>query len=462
MSSFMEKKVIDVVEIEKHRKDPSLRSMGTIDITMMGIGAIVGSGILVLTGVVAATTSGPAVVFSFILAALVCGLVGLCYAEVAATIPLSGSAYIYTYASMGKLIGYLTGWLLTGVYMTCVAAVASGWTGYFTSLLGGIGIVFPETLTKVPADGGLVNLPGAIAVILVTIILSQGTKESKKFNNAMVGIKIFVILLFCVVAAFYIKPENWKPFAPFGIKGILTGASTAFFAFIGFDILATSVEDVKDPQKDLPRGIIATLIACVLLYVVVSLIMTGVLKYTELNVPEAMSLVLESVGQNAVAGIVSLGAVIGLLAVLFALCYAVSRVVMSMSRDGLYPQGLAKLSSKDSPNVTIWLNGILCALITGFFDIHFLVNISNSGMLIVYMLVCSSVILLRKLYPDLERSFKTPLVPFLPIVTILILLFLFIRLPIEAFIPLIGWLAIGLVTFFLYANKKSNKKVYNK
>ncbi|GAA0220805.1 APA family basic amino acid/polyamine antiporter [Clostridioides mangenotii] len=456
--SIMEKKVIDVVEIEKNKKDPSLRSMGALDITLMGVGAIVGSGILVLTGVVAATTSGPAVIFSFLLAAFVCGLVGLCYAEVAATIPISGSAYIYTYASMGKLVGYLTGWLLTGVYMTCVAAVASGWTGYLSNLLNGVGIIIPEALTKVPADGGVANLPGAIAILLVTIMLSQGTKESKKFNNAMVGIKIFVILLFCVVAAFYIKPSNWTPFAPFGIKGVLTGASTAFFAFIGFDILATSVEDVKNPQKDLPRGMVATLIVCAILYVVVSLIMTGVLKYTELNVPEAMSLVLESVGQHGVAGVVSLGAVIGLLAVLFALCYAVSRVVMSMSRDGLLPTNLSKLSSKDSPNVIIWGNGILCALITAFFDIHILVNISNSGMLIIYMLVCASVIILRKLYPNIERSFKTPLVPFIPILSILILLFLFVRLPFVAFIPLVAWLVIGLITFFLYANKNSNKK----
>lgn len=301
-----------------HNLNERPKTLGLFDLSIMGIGAIIGTGILVLTGIVAATDAGPGVIFSFLIAALASGLIGLCYSELTTSIPSSGSAYVYTWVSMGQTIAYLTGWTMLGVYITTTSTVATGWTGYFTSFLNEIGIHIPKALTVSPFNGGMINLPALIVVLLITLLLSRGMSESKTVNNILVLVKMFIIFLFIVVGFFYVKPTKWSPMLPYGMKGVFSGASTVFFAFLGFDALATSAEEAKNVQRNLPRAIIISLIVSTFLYVAVSLVMTDDVIYNQLNVPEAMSYVLITIHQPIVAQIVSAGAILGILAVILA------------------------------------------------------------------------------------------------------------------------------------------------
>ncbi|MCF2132622.1 amino acid permease, partial [Strepomyces sp. STD 3.1] len=288
MSDLLKKK--SITQLLKQGESKTLeKTMGAFDLTLLGIGAVIGTGVLVLTGLVAANDAGPSVIISFILAAIVCGFAALCYAEFASTLPVSGSVYTYTYATIGESVAHLMGWTLLSVYILTTATVASGWSSYFNQFLEGFNLGLPKELVTIPADGGIVNLPAIMITLLITWLLSRGTKESKKVNNFMVLVKLVVIGLFVIVGAFYVKPENWTPFAPFGIEGIMAGSAAVFFAFLGFDALSTSAEEVKNPQRDLPIGIIASLVVCTVIYVLVCLVMTGVVPYTELNVPEAMA-----------------------------------------------------------------------------------------------------------------------------------------------------------------------------
>lgn len=434
------------------RKDDKPKTLGLFDLTVMGIGAIIGTGILVLTGIVSATDAGPGVIFSFLIAALASALIGLCYSELTTTIPSSGSAYVYSWITMGEQIAFFSGWTLLGVYITTTATVATGWTGYVSSFLKEIGIVLPNSLIESPFNGGVINLPAVLIVLLITLLLTRGMSESKVVNDVLVLVKIGIILLFVIVGAFYIKPANYHPFLPFGVKGIFTGASTVFFSFLGFDALATSAEDSKNVQKNLPIAIIASLAISTFLYIVVSLVMTGDMKYNLLNVPEAMSFVLISLDKPFVAQIVSVGAILGILAVILAFLYAASNIAMAMSRGGFLPPMFSKLNEKSkTPNRSLWLIGIITAVASGLLDIKKLATFANVGSLLIFLLISISVLLLRKQHPELKRPFKVPLGSLLPVLSSIVCIVLLVNLPGTAWMNYIGWLAFGVILYFAYS-----------
>ena len=430
------------------------KTLGLFDLSILGIGAIIGTGILVLTGIVAAEDSGPAIVFSFLIAALASGLIGLCYSELTTSLPNSGSAFYYAWVSIGKFMAFLAGWTLIGVYVTTTATVANGWTGYVQSFLEVLGVNLPHKLLVTPAAGGYVNLPAVLMILFMTIILTRGTSESKLVNNFLVGVKIFII----VVSAQHINPANWHPFLPYGYKGIFTGASAVFFSFLGFDALATSAEDAKDVDKNIPRAIILCLVISTALYILVSLVMTGVLSYKDLNVSEAMSYVLLAKGHKYVAEIVSLGAVLGIMAVVFAFIYAGSNIMKSMSRSAFLPQGLAKVNDKtQSPNRAIWLVGLLAAVLAGEFDLHYLALIANIGSLVVFALISLIVIILRYRYPELKRPFKVPFGNVIPVLSVLICIVLLVSISLNAWLTYLLWLVVGLGVYFCYSLRHANE-----
>ncbi|WP_242261294.1 amino acid permease [Bacillus cereus group sp. BfR-BA-01453] len=456
MSNLLKKK--SVTQLLEHNQSKTLtKTLGAFDLIMLGVGSIVGTGVLVLTGLVAARDAGPAVIFSFVLAAIICGFIALCYAEIASTLPASGSVYTYSYATIGEFVAHLVGWSLLLIYIVATAAVAAGWTGYFHNLIKGFGLEIPKALVTIPSHGGIVNLPAVIITLILAWMLSRGTKESKRINNIMVLIKIGMILLFITVGIFYVKPMNWIPIAPYGLSGVFTGGAAILFAFTGFDILATSAEEVKDPKRNLPIGIIASLIICTIIYIMVCLVMTGMVSYKELNVPEAMAYVMEVVGQGKVAGAIAAGAVIGLMAVIFSNMYAATRVFFAMSRDGLLPKSFAKVNKKTgAPTFITGLSGIGSSIIAGFIDLKELVNLVNIGSLVTFALVCLSVIILRKSHPNLKRGFMVPFVPVLPSVSIVCCVFLMLNLPLRTWLYFSIWITIGAVIYFFYSIKHSN------
>ncbi|MBM6729089.1 APC family permease [Limosilactobacillus ingluviei] len=436
-------------------KPESERTLSLFDLAVLGIGAMIGTGILVLTGVVAATDAGPGVVVSFLIAALASGLIGMCYAELSTTIPNSGSAYVYAWVTMGQFVGFLAGWTLVGVYITTTATVANGWTGYFQSFLEELGVHLPHALLTNPASGGWVNLPALVMTLLITFILSRGTSESKLLNNALVVIKIAIILLFIIVSAKDVNPTHWHPFFPYGGSGVMSGAAAVFFTFLGFDALATSAEDAKQVQKNLPRAIIISLLVSTTLYVVVSLVMTGVVTYKDLNVSEAMATVLLLKGHTLTAQIVSAGAILGIMAVVYAFVYAGANVTMAMSRGGLLPSAWAKLDERhQSPNRALWINGILAAALAGFVNLRNLALIANVGSLTVFALISLVVILLRRQHPNLKRPFKVPFGHTLPILSILICVLLLGNISLDAWLTYGAWLVAGVIFYFAYSRQK--------
>ncbi|PEM25110.1 amino acid permease [Bacillus wiedmannii] len=456
MSKLLKKK--SVTQLLEHNQSKTLtKTLGAFDLIMLGVGSIIGTGVLVLTGLVAARDAGPAVIFSFVLAAIICGFIALCYAEIASTLPASGSVYTYSYATVGEFVAHLVGLSLLLIYIVATAAVAAGWTGYFHNLIKGFGLEIPKALVTIPSHGGIVNLPAVIITLILAWMLSRGTRESKRINNIMVLVKIGMVLLFITVGIFYVKPTNWIPIAPYGLSGFFTGGAAILFAFTGFDILATSAEEVKDPKRNLPIGIIASLIICTIIYVMVCLVMTGMVSYKELNVPEAMAYVIEVVGQGKVAGAIAAGAVIGLMAVIFSNMYAATRVFFAMSRDGLLPKSFAKVNKKTgAPTFITGLSGIGSSIIAGFIDLKELVNLVNIGSLVTFALVCLSVIILRKSHPNLKRGFMVPFVPVLPSVSIVCCVFLMLNLPLRTWMYFSIWITIGAVIYFLYSIKHSN------
>lgn len=455
MGRILRKKNVDSI-LNSNKSTSREKHLGALDITLMSIGATIGTGVMVLTGLVASRDAGPAVVFSFIGSAIVCILVALCYAEFASSIPSSGSAYSYTYVSLGELVAHLVGWSLILGYTLSTATVAGGWSAYFNGLLKEFGINIPDKLVNIPSQGGIINLPAVIIVFFIAYILSQGTKESKKINNFMVIVKIIVIALFIIVGAFFIKPKNWHPFMPFGMKGVFAGAASVFFAYTGFDAVSTSAEEVKDPKRNLPIGIISSLIICSLIYIVVCLVLTGVTHYSNLNVADAMAYALNSVGQGWAGFIVSIGAVIGIMAVMVAYIYGSSHILFSMSRDGLLPKFFSKLNTTTNvPVFSTWVTGLLAATLTGLVDLKQLADLTNIALICTFMLVSVSVIVLRKTHPNLKRGFKVPLVPFLPILAAVFCLFLMSNLSKATWLYFGIWLFIGVLVYFSYSRKHS-------
>jgi APA family basic amino acid/polyamine antiporter len=455
MSSILNKK--DVTSILNSNKASSVQKhLGAFDVTLMSIGATIGTGVMVLTGLVASRDAGPAVVLSFIASSIVCILVALCYAEFASSIPTSGSAYTYIYVSFGEIVAHLVGWSLILGYTLSTATVAGGWSAYFNSLLKEIGLNIPSKFTSIPSAGGIINLPAVLVVLLVTFLLSRGTKESKKINNLMVIIKLAVIILFVCVGVFFIKPQNWHPFMPFGVKGIFAGAASVFFAFTGFDAVSTSAEEIKNPQRNLPIGIISSLIICTIIYVVVCLVLTGVTHYSLLNVGDAMSYALNSVNQTWAASIISIGAVIGIIAVMLAYSYGASRILFSMSRDGLLPKPFSKVNKKKNvPVLSTWVVGTIGALMTGIVDLKQLADVANITLIGTFLLVALSIVIFRKSHTNVKRNFKVPLVPVLPIFAASCCLFLMFNLSSTTWLYFGIWLSLGTIIYFSYSFKHS-------
>ncbi|KYG34239.1 amino acid permease [Priestia endophytica] len=461
MNSIFRKKTIEALLAQSTQKDLK-RTLSVLDLIFLGVGCVIGTGIFVITGVVAATSAGPALILSFVIAGIACALAAFCYAEFSSSVPVSGSVYTYTYATLGEFFAFLIGWDLMLEYVLAMAAVSTGWSSYFQSFLTGFGLHFPTALGSAPlsGQGGIVNLPAVIIILLITALVSYGVKESVRFNNVMVILKIVVILAFIVTGIGYVKPENWSPFMPFGISGVITSAATVFFAYLGFDAIATASEEVKRPQRDMPIGIIGSLIVCTVLYIAVSAVLTGIVPYTKLNVDAPVSFALSFVGQDKIAGFISVGAVIGMVTVILALIYAQVRLSFVMSRDGLLPKSLSRLNKKrQTPFLNTWITGFIGAGIAGFLDLTTLAHLVNMGTLAAFTLVSIAIIILRKKFPDVKSTFRVPFVPVVPLLSALFCIYLSLSLPGITWISFIIWIAVGAVVYFLYGKQHSNLNV---
>jgi APA family basic amino acid/polyamine antiporter len=472
------------------------RSLGALNLVTLGIGAIIGAGIFVLTGQAAATSAGPAVSLSFVLAGIVCAFAGLCYAEFASIIPIAGSAYTYGYATLGEFVAWIIGWDLGLEYGFGAATVASGWSGYFNSLLAQIGIYLPPQLTATPGTAlvfyqkqwlhlsslpagvdatslphatGLFNLVAMLAIVVITTVLVIGIKESANLNSAIVVVKLSIVGIFIVLGGYFLihHPSlafhNWHPFFPpsdghgnFGYLGVATGASSIFFAYIGFDAVSTAAQEAKNPQKDMPIGILGSLVICTILYILVSTILTGLVNYKQLNVEAPVALGIKVTGIGWGEFLVNVGAVFGLGTVMLVMLLGQSRVFFSMSRDGLLPKWASAIHPRfRTPWISSIAVGAVVAIMPGLLPIDQLSKLVNIGTLLAFTIVCAGVWILRVRHPDLHRPFKTPFVPLVPILGILSAVYLMTRLPRITWEVLIGWLLVGLVIYFTYSIRHS-------
>jgi len=459
VSIFRTKNLDDMVAASRAPGGLS-KVLGPFDLVLMGIGAIVGTGIFVLTGT-GALTAGPALTISFVIAAIACAFAALCYAEFASTVPVAGSIYTYSYATLGELVAWMIGWDLLLEYGLATSAVSVGWSGYFQSLLAGFGVHLPAVLTAAPgALPGVTtwfNLPAFLIMIVLTALLSWGVRESARMNNIMVAIKIGVVLLFIVVGARHVQPANWQPFAPFGHTGILSAAALVFFAFIGFDAVTSAAEEVKRPERDLPIGIIGSLTVCTILYVIVSAIMTGIVPYKEfLGIDHPVSLALKYAGENWVAGFVDLGAILGMTTVILVMAFGQTRVIFAMSRDGLLPKKLSTIHPKyHTPFFATWMVGLVFGAIAALVPLNVLAELINIGTLAAFCLVSIAVVVLRKKRPDLHRAFRCPGVPVVPALAVIFCVLLMTYLSATTWIAFGIWLLIGLAVYFGYARHRS-------
>lgn len=452
------KKSMDYMLKQARGKKSLQKALGPFDLTMLGVGAVIGTGIFVLTGIVAAQAAGPAIILSFIFSGIACALTALCYAEFASMIPASGSAYTYSYATFGELFAWVLGWDLILEYGLACSVVASGWSAYFQDLVRGFGIHLPQALSGAynPAKGSYIDLMAVVVVSFLSAVLLTGVKESSKINNVMVCIKIGVILLFLAVGIFYVKPENWTPFMPYGFSGIIKGAATAFLAYIGFDAVSSAAEEVRNPQRDMPIGIISSLAICIVLYVAVSAVLTGMIPYAKLNVGDPVAFALRVVHQNWVAGFVSLGAILGITTVLFVMMYGQTRLFFAISRDGLLPKSISKLTEKTkTPTRSIILTWLMATVFSAVVPLNQLAELTNIGTLFAFIVVSISVIVLRKTRPDIPRSFKTPFVPVIPVLAVAACGYLMVHLSKVTWIGFLIWFIIGLAIYFGYGYRHS-------
>ncbi|WP_206950750.1 amino acid permease [Trinickia acidisoli] len=436
------------------------KALGALDLMFLGIGAIIGTGIFVLTGT-GAVQAGPALMVAFLIAAVACALAGLAYAEFAATIPVAGSIYTYSYATLGELAAWVIGWDLMLEYGLAASAVSVGWSGYLQSLLAGFGLKLPMALTAAPgAIAGhttLFNLPAFLVMMIITTLLAVGVRESTRVNNIMVAIKVVVVLAVIAVGAFHVQPANWHPFMPNGWHGVFGAAAVMFFAFIGFDSVSSAAEEVKNPKRDLPIGIIASLALCAVLYVAVAAVVTGIVpspRFADISHP--VSYALQVAGQNWVAGFIDLGAVLGMLTVILVMSYGQTRIIFAMSRDGLLPQALSRVHPRfATPFLTTWIVGIFFGLVGALVPLSVLAELINIGTLAAFSMVSIAVLVLRRTHPHLPRAFRCPGVPALPLAAVAACVFLMVNLQWITWVAFVVWLAIGLTVYLGYSRKHS-------
>lgn len=491
-SLFRKKNISEqLADLERYGSKLS-KKLNWLDLTALGIGAIIGTGIFVLTGTAAAGSeghlgAGPALSLSFVITGIACALAALCYAEFSSMMPISGSAYTYSYASFGELIAWIIGWCLVLEYAIGNIAVSIGWSGYFVDLLRGFNLHFPDWLvtdyvtaqTKLayglavpvietaPHLFGIpvvINAPAMMINFLITIVLVMGVKESSWINIVFVALKLIMVFLFIFVGFSYVKPENWGhdwvTFAPNGFDGVMTGAALIFFAYIGFDAISTASEETLKPKRDLPIAIITTVIVVTILYIVVTLILTGMVDYRTLNLPEPVSFALRAVGENTVAGIISAGAVIAMTSVLFVFALGQPRIFFSMSRDGLLPPAMGKIHPKyKTPHISTLITGLFVGIISGFMDIGQAAEITNIGTLFAFILVSLGVLIKRYTEPTLERPFRVPAVQLVVPAAMLICAYLAYSLPTTTWHMFWIWLVVGLVIYFAYGYRKSKLRV---
>lgn len=460
MNKFFRKKSIS------HQDHGLKKCLSALDLTLLGIGAIIGTGIFVLTGVAAATQAGPAVVLSFVVAGVACAFAALAYAELASCVGGCGSAYGYSYAAFGELIAWMIGWDLILEYGVSVAAVANGWSGYFNNALTAIGFGLPEMLTKGPFAGGLINLPAFSIILILMVLLIVGIKESARLNAGMVFVKLLTIAVFIGVALFHIQPENWSPFIPFGwfdhtpdgkTVGVLAAASLVFFAYVGFDAVSTAVEEAHNPQRDVPIGILTSLVFCTIIYIVVSGLLTGIVPYPDLNVSSPVAHALQQIGINWASALVATGVIAGLTTVMLVLYYGLTRIILAIARDGLLPYFFKRISPKThTPVQTTVVCGLAMAVMAGFIPLGTLAELVNIGTLAAFVLVCVGVIVLRYTHPELPRPFKMPGGISLAIMGALSCGALIAFLPVITHLRFLLWLAVGLVIYVAYSARHSH------
>ncbi|MFI1962736.1 amino acid permease [Streptomyces pathocidini] len=466
------------------------RSLSALDLTVFGVGVIIGTGIFVLTGAVAKEQAGPATALAFVVAGIVCALAALCYAEFASTVPVAGSAYTFSYASIGELPAWIIGWDLVLEFALGTAVVAVGWSGYVRSLMDNAGWHLPDALAGPDvAEGFGFDLLAFLLVLALTAVLVLGTKLSARVTTLIVAIKVVVVLIVIVAGAFFIDAKNYTPFIPpssgsvegsgldaplvqlmfgyepttFGVQGIFTAAAVVFFAFIGFDVVATTAEETVNPQRDMPRGILGSLLICTVLYVAVSLVVTGMQKYTELSVSAPLADAFKATGHPWYAGAISFGAAVGLTTVCMILLLGQTRVFFAMSRDGLLPRFFSKTHPHfRTPYRSTILLGVVIAIVAGFTSIEELAELVNIGTLFAFAIVALGVIVLRRTRPDLHRAFRTPWVPLLPIVSIAASLWLMLNLPTETWVRFAAWMALGFVIYAVYGRSHSRMNATTK
>ena len=470
MSLFTKK---SVAELRRQAEGSGLRqSLGPVSLTALGIGSIIGTGIFVLTGTAASQNAGPALVLSMVIAAVGCAFAGLCYAELAAMIPVSGSAYTYAYATVGEIVAWIIGWDLMLEYALSASTVAVGWSGYFVSFLRDFGVHVPAALTAAPgalvaaADGttthAVFNLPATAIVLLVSLLLAYGIRESAGANAVLVVVKSMVLVVFVVAGAAYVQRANLTPFVPpstgafghFGWSGVLRGAAVMFFAYIGFDAVSTAAQEAKQPQRDMPIGILASLAICTVLYIAVAIVLMGIVPYTKLNVADPLAVGIDATGLTWLSPVIKVSALFGLFSTMLVQLLGQTRIFYSMSRDGLLPSAFGRVHPKfRTPHLSTALTGTVVAIAAGLTPIDVLGQLVSIGTLLAFVLVCGGVVLLRRTAPDLARPFRTPGMPWVPAIGIFFCVLQMVVLPWATWERLIVWLVAGMVVYFSYGRR---------